>query len=675
MVDNLLKLVTPFPLCNQLSVSSSSRSLFMTSSINIQHSPTPAAATASNQPSLLVFSGGTAFNGVVEELKKLTTSVAHVLPVSDDGGSGPAVGDIRSRCLRLSDQSLRGLAVRTSARFCLPLDALQSPRLNRYSIVEGEHPLWKDVSKPYRETIRAFLAYFQNQILRRTNESFSFSNGSIGNFFFAGARIFFQSLDAAIFLFSRVSQIPTERWVNDLYVVKYLRISHPASGSLQLIDKGNLSALPSMIKRVFYMHEVFPTVNPSVLEQLRNVDCIIYGMGSFLLHLPLSVLLGVGEIISSRSCAKWLLASCFVTAITDALNRTYGHLNNSLKNNPSQYINTIFVPKDGQIPVDIKSLAAQGIVHVLTYPSNIASFWTVGMPSSHMELSMNGHLVNYTGQMDGLYMGVRLCKYKDEVEKEMRFKIFSNNVAYVEAFNAGNRGYKLSVNEFADQTNEEFKAIRNGFKFPTEPTSARTASFRYEDVTAVPSSMDWRKKGAVTPIKNQGQCGKVLLGHFRPIAATEGITQISTGKLISLSEQELVDCDRSGQDQGCGGGYMDGGFTFIVKNKGINTEAAYPYQAADATCNTKEEAIHAATITGHEDLYSSGVFNGTCGTELDHGVTAVGYGTTADGIKYWLVKNSWGTSWGEDGYIRMIRDVEAKEGICGIAMMASYPTA
>ncbi|GKA61249.1 senescence-specific cysteine protease SAG39-like protein [Tanacetum coccineum] len=293
--------------------------------------------------------------------------------------------------------------------------------------------------------------------------------------------------------------------------------------------------------------------------------------------------------------------------------------------------------------------------------------------------------------------------YKDEVEKEMRFKIFSNNVAYVEAFNAGNRGYKLSVNEFADQTNEEFKAIRNGFKFPTEPTSARTASFRYEDVTAVPSSMDWRKKGAVTPIKNQGQCGSCWA--FSTIAATEGITQISTGKLISLSEQELVDCDRSGQDQGCGGGYMDGGFTFIVKNKGINTEAAYPYQAADATCNTKEEAIHAATITGHEDvpvnsesallkavamqpvsvaidasgfdfqLYSSGVFNGTCGTELDHGVTAVGYGTTADGIKYWLVKNSWGTSWGEDGYIRMIRDVEAKEGICGIAMMASYPTA
>ncbi|XP_024992621.1 uncharacterized protein YNL011C isoform X2 [Cynara cardunculus var. scolymus] len=389
MVDNFLKFGTP-SLCNsllpvpiQFSLSSS-RSLPMASLNSIN----PATSV---QPSVLVFSGGTAFNGVVEELKKLTTCVAHVLPVSDDGGStaeivrvlgGPAVGDIRSRCLRLSDQSSsEALAVRTLLGYRLPLDA-QEAKLEWYGIVEGEHPLWKDVSKPYRETIRAFLAYFQNQILRRTNESFCFSNGSIGNFFFAGARIFFQSLDAAIFLFSRVSQIPTESLVlpvistNDrltlgcelwdgMIIRGQNEISHPTSGSLQLIDK------------------VFPSVNPSVLEQLGNVDCIIYGMGSLFTSIcPSLVLLGVGEIIASRSCAKVLLlngtydretsgftASCFVTAIMDALNRTYGHLNNRLKNNASQYINTVFVPKDGQIPVDIKCLAAQGIVHVVRVES------------------------------------------------------------------------------------------------------------------------------------------------------------------------------------------------------------------------------------------------------------------------------------------------------------------
>ncbi|KAL9236828.1 hypothetical protein vseg_011454 [Gypsophila vaccaria] len=366
-------------------------------------------------PSLLVFSGGTAFNGVVEELQKLTTRVAHVLPVSDDGGStaeivrvlgGPAVGDIRSRCLRLSDQSTaESLAVRHLLGHRLSLQAKEA-KSEWYKIVEGEHSLWTGVSVPYRETIRSFLVYFQSQILMRSEDKFCFSNGSIGNFFFAGARIFFQSLDAAIFLFSRVSGIPKESLVlpvistNDrltlgceLWDGRTIRgqneISHPSNGPMEPIKKNRTSdqVLPSRIKRVFYMssegknllHEVFPTPNPAVLEQLHAVDCIVYAMGSLFTSIcPSLVLIGIGEIISARPCRKILLlngthdretsgfsASCFVTAITDALNRTHGNLNNCLNNSPNNYINTILVPKNGEVPVDLTALKNQGICDVV----------------------------------------------------------------------------------------------------------------------------------------------------------------------------------------------------------------------------------------------------------------------------------------------------------------------
>ncbi|EEF39859.1 senescence-specific cysteine protease SAG39 [Ricinus communis] len=296
--------------------------------------------------------------------------------------------------------------------------------------------------------------------------------------------------------------------------------------------------------------------------------------------------------------------------------------------------------------------------------------------------------------------------YKGNVEKEKRFKIFKENVEFIESFNNnGNKPYKLGINAFTDLTNEEFRASHNGYtmSMSSHQSSYRTKSFRYENVTAVPPSLDWRTKGAVTHIKDQGQCG--CCWAFSAVAAMEGITKLSTGTLISLSEQELVDCDTSGMDQGCEGGLMDDAFEFIIENNGLTTEANYPYEGVDGSCNTRKAANHAAKITGYENVpaydeealrkavanqpvsvaidagesafqhYSSGIFTGDCGTELDHGVTVVGYGTSDDGTKYWLVKNSWGTSWGEDGYIRMERDIDAKEGLCGIAMEPSYPTA
>jgi C1A family cysteine protease len=190
---------------------------------------------------------------------------------------------------------------------------------------------------------------------------------------------------------------------------------------------------------------------------------------------------------------------------------------------------------------------------------------------------------------------------------------------------------------------------------------------------------------------------------FSTVAAIEGIIKLQTGNLISLSEQQLVDCTAG--NKGCQGGLMDTAFQYIIRNGGLTSEDNYPYQGVDGTCSSEKAASTEAQITGYEDVpqnnenallqavakqpvsvavdgggndfrfYKSGVFEGDCGTNLNHAVTAIGYGTDSDGTDYWLVKNSWGTSWGENGYMRMRRGIGSSEGLCGVAKDASYPTA
>ncbi|KMS99762.1 hypothetical protein BVRB_1g021250 [Beta vulgaris subsp. vulgaris] len=256
--------------------------------------------------------------------------------------------------------------------------------------------------------------------------------------------------------------------------------------------------------------------------------------------------------------------------------------------------------------------------------------------------------------------------------------------------------YTLSVNAFADLTTEEFVATHTGSRPLSRSRSASTGlistGFKYKNISDVPPSMDWRDKGAVTPVKNQRNCG--CCWAFSAVAAVESLHQIKTRNLISLSEQELNDCDTN--NSGCKGGNAIEAFMFIQKNQGILTENQYPYKGVDDQCealqgdrvtidgfetvpdseeNALLQAVFRQPVVVHVDsggihFYKSGIFNGECGTNINHDLTIIGFGTDDDGNNFWLAKNSWGTDWGEKGFIRMIRD----KNICGLVIQPPvYP--
>ncbi|GAB4853714.1 hypothetical protein Ancab_017907 [Ancistrocladus abbreviatus] len=287
-------------------------------------------------------------------------------------------------------------------------------------------------------------------------------------------------------------------------------------------------------------------------------------------------------------------------------------------------------------------------------------------------------------------------RYETIEEMKLRFEVFKENLDLIQSTNKRGLPYTLAVNEFADLTWEEFHKHRLG---AAQNCSATVKGNHKLTDEALPDTKDWREEGIVSPVKNQGHCGSCWT--FSTTGALEAAYAQAFGKIISLSEQQLVDCAGAFNNFGCNGGLPSQAFEYIKYNGGLDTEEAYPYTAKNGECkfskdNVGVRVINSVNITlGAEDelkhavalvrpvsvafevvtgfrFYEDGVYTSeTCGRtpmDVNHAVVAVGYGVQ-NGVPYWLIKNSWGEDWGDNGYFKM----EMGKNMCGIATCASYP--
>ncbi|CAG8535633.1 341_t:CDS:2 [Scutellospora calospora] len=313
------------------------------------------------KPSLAIFSGGTACNLMVNILRDITADVSYILGLSDNGGStseilrvlgGPAIGDIRSRLIKLikvNKGEHEKAAIKKLLDYRLPIEGNESDIKNEWlEIVEGTHKLWKGISSEKKGAIRGFLVHFQTEIIRRAHKKFNFRNGSIGNFFLTGARIFCGSLESAIFIFAAITGVNEPTRVipimntnhsvaiaaeldNGHTIIGQCEISHPsqepqdATSNISnkhspttmiisknnnlIFDKSKIIVLNRRINRIYYINEygqeIFPSVNTKVLKSLSTKSALIYSIGSLYTSImPCLILRGVGKEIAESSTLK-----------------------------------------------------------------------------------------------------------------------------------------------------------------------------------------------------------------------------------------------------------------------------------------------------------------------------------------------------------------------------------
>ncbi|CAN6363665.1 unnamed protein product [Urochloa humidicola] len=366
-------------------------------------------------------------------------------------------------------------------------------------------------------------------------------------------------------------------------------------------------------------------------------------------------------------------------------------------------------------------------------PLLLAAALTPSLASATPALD-NGEELLMLGRFHG-WMAAHGRSYPTEEEKLRRFEVYRSNIEFIEAANRDSRmTYRLGETPFTDLTHEEFMAMfsgNGGDSLESEemvtittragpvhegssghgsdlPLATVDEPPRRTNLTALPPSVDWRAKGVVTPVKNQGPiCSSCWA--FVTVATIESAQAISKGGAPPLlSEQQLVDCAKK---NGCSGGWMDNAFKWVIQNGGITTAAAYPYTGNEGQCQAGKpvgvrlrdykklpigneaalmEAVAQQPVAVSFDFsdpcfqnYIGGVYNagcsisgvytkGACQTAQNHALAIVGYGTKPDGTKYWIGKNSWSEKWGDNGYIYMLRD-SPPLGLCGLAALPTYP--
>jgi len=277
-----------------------------------------------------------------------------------------------------------------------------------------------------------------------------------------------------------------------------------------------------------------------------------------------------------------------------------------------------------------------------------------------------------------------------------RYSIFKQNLDYINNHNVQNSSFEMEMNRFGDLTFEEFSTAYKGR--PTTVHAKESFIPISETIVGAGESLDWRTKSAVNPVQDQGQCGSCY--SYSGIASIEGAWAIQKTQLLKLSEQQVVDCSRSLGNEGCNGGFEKNVFQYVINNKGIGASSKYAYTGRDNQACRASSTPSVVTISSYKSIpsnnenammtavklgpisiavdashafqfYSRGVLDDkACGTSLDHAINIVGFGTDAtSGKDFWIVRNSWGPSWGESGYVRIVRN----KNMCGLAMDSAYP--